>query len=942
MTPDRPLPERTSLLSRIVRGEGVPVTPLRGYSLSVVFVGAVLIARLTFLPAPLGFISVSFLPSVALAAMLFGAGPGLAAVALSAVCTAYLYFYLPSAPVLSNSAAQLTALVIFAFSGSVICFFAYHMRRNAVMSRASSERFYLLASSAFEGIAMTEQGRFVDCNEQLLHMLGYSRAELIGMPVQEMIPVADRSAVMANIQTGAESHIEHDMICKDGRIIRVEAHGQTNRSDGRAIRITALHDITERKNAEVALRRESEKNRALLRNASDGIHILDSAGNIIEVSDAFCNMLGYSRDEMIGMNVSRWDAMLGDSELADAVRRQLMSGVRSQFEARHRRKDGTTFDVEVSGFALELDGQRVLFNSARDITERKISQERLAAREAQWRTLVENSRNTIARYDRSCRRIYVNPAFGRMVEGGAAALIGKTPSEFPGGSNSAAYEAKIQEVFATGQGSDFELNWKDTEGKDICSHIRLAAECDIYGNVATVMGVGSDITELNAQREMIHQMAFYDHLTDLPNRRLLQDRLQQALASSTRSGKHGALLFIDLDDFKSLNDTLGHATGDALLQQVAARLKTNLREGDSIARMGGDEFVVILEGLSEQLVAAAQQTEGISNKIFAALNRPYRLAFHEYHCTASIGATLFSGHDQAKAELIKQADIAMYQAKKAGRSNLRFFDPAMQDVINAQAALEAELRQAIERRQFDLHYQVQVDRANRVFGAEALIRWNHSVRGLVSPSQFIPLAERTDLILPIGQWVLETACAQLKVWEDDVLCRRLSLSVNVSARQFHRKTFVDSVRDTVQRHAINPALLTLEITESLLLEHIEDTIGTMSALRRLGVRFSLDDFGTGYSSLQYLKRLPLNQLKIDRSFVSDIAVDVNDLAIVQTIIAMAQSLNLGVIAEGVETQEGRQLLLGKGCEQFQGYLFGKPVAIGQFDEALKACELLTN
>lgn len=813
MSANRPNPQRYSLFFRIVRGEGVPISLPGGYALSLAIVGLALGLRFALLPADSPVMFVTFYPAVALAAMLFGAGPGLAAVAFSVVCAAW--FIMPPGSLMHNLTGNATALAIFTLSGSMIGFLAYQMRRNAELSRASSERFYLLASSAFEGIAITEEGRIVDCNEQLLRMLGYARAELIGMRVEDAIPIADRGAVMANIQAARESHFEHSMLRKDGGTILVEAHGQTNRSGGRAVRITALHDITERKH----------------------------------------------------------------------------------------------------------------------------SQQALVAREEQWRTLVENSPNTIARYDRSGRRIYVNPAFARMVEGGAAALVGKTPAEFPGGLNSALYETKIQEVFATGEGTDFELNWKDTEGKDICSHIRLAAEFDAPGNVVTVMGVGSDITELNAQRELIHQMAFYDQLTDLPNRRLLQDRLQQALATTGRTGQHGALLFIDLDDFKSLNDTLGHTTGDVLLQQVATRLKASLRADDSIARMGGDEFVVIVDGLSAQLIEAAQQTEAVSNKIFAALNRPYRLGFHEYHCTASMGATLFRGHDQAKAELIKQADIAMYQAKRSGRSNLRFFDPKMQDAINVQAALEGELRQALERRQFHLHYQVQVDRANRAFGAEALIRWIHPVRGMVSPAQFIPLAESTDLILPIGQWVLETACAQLKAWENDALARKLSLSVNVSAKQFHRKTFVDSVRDTVQRHAINPAQLTLELTESLLLEHIEDTITTMSALRNLGVRFSLDDFGTGYSSLQYLKRLPLNQLKIDQSFMRDIAVDGSDLAIVQTIIAMAQSLNLGVIAEGVETEEQRRLLLSKGCEQYQGYLFGRPVAVSQFDEAMKASQL---
>ncbi|MDO8207221.1 MAG: EAL domain-containing protein, partial [Gallionella sp.] len=407
------------------------------------------------------------------------------------------------------------------------------------------------------------------------------------------------------------------------------------------------------------------------------------------------------------------------------------------------------------------------------------------------------------------------------------------------------------------------------------------------------------------------------------------------LASSTRSGRKGALLFIDLDNFKTINDTLGHDIGDLLLQQVAQRLESCMREGDTVARIGGDEFVVMLEDLSEHTIEAAAQTEAVGEKILTALNQLYQLASHEHHSTASIGVTLFNGHQQAIDELLKQADIAMYQSKKAGRNTLCFFDLQMQEVINARASLEGELHKALEKQQFHLYYQIQVDSSRRPLGAEALIRWIHPERGLVSPTQFISLAEETGLILPIGQWVLETACAQLKLWQQDVLTRDLILAVNVSAKQFNHADFVAQTRATVQRHDINPMRLKLELTESLFLENIEDIIATMNALKELGVQFSLDDFGTGYSSLQYLKRLPLDQLKIDQSFVRDLAVDGSDKAIVSTIIAMARNLNLDVIAEGVETEDQQQLLLGSGCTNYQGYMFGKPMPIEQFEALLK-------
>ncbi|QRX85129.1 EAL domain-containing protein [Glaciimonas sp. PAMC28666] len=433
----------------------------------------------------------------------------------------------------------------------------------------------------------------------------------------------------------------------------------------------------------------------------------------------------------------------------------------------------------------------------------------------------------------------------------------------------------------------------------------------------------------------LNNLAFYDTLTGLPNRRLLLDRLQHAFASSERSGRDGVLMFIDLDKFKDLNDTLGHDFGDLLLQQTAQRLASCTRENDTVARLGGDEFVIMLGDLSEQPIEAAIQAKAVGDKILAALNRPYLLALHEYHSTASIGAALFKDHGKSAEELLKRADIAMYQAKKAGRNTLRFFNPKMQEVINARISLEGDLRKALESPQFQLYYQVQVDSRCRPFGVEALIRWIHPVRGLVCPAQFIPLAEESGLIVPIGQWVLETACSRLKIWQQDALTRDLVLAVNISAVQFHQSDFVAQMQSLVHRHDINPTRLKLEITESLLLKNIENAIATMNALKEIGIHFSLDDFGTGYSSLQYLKRLPISQLKIDQSFINDIATDSSDKAIVCAIIAMAQSLNLDVIAEGVETEEQRQFLLDRSCTHYQGYLFSKPVPVEEFEALLR-------
>jgi len=531
----------------------------------------------------------------------------------------------------------------------------------------------------------------------------------------------------------------------------------------------------------------------------------------------------------------------------------------------------------------------------------------------------------------------VNPAFIAATGYNREEILGKNPRILQSGRQNNQFYAKMwQSINMTGQWQG-EIWNRRKNGIDYPEWLTITAVKNNRGVITNYVGSFSDITESKAAEGEIKHLAFYDPLSELPNRRLLLDRLHHALASSARSGREGALLFIDLDNFKTINDTLGHYIGDLLLQQVARRIESCLREGDTVARLGGDEFIVMLEDLSEQSLEAAAQTEAVGEKILASLNLPYILAEHEYRNTPSIGATLFNNPPQSVDDLMMQADIAMYQSKKAGRNTLRFFDPKMQEAINSRSALEIELRKAIEHNQFRLHYQIQMDYLQSPTGAEVLIRWNHPERGMISPAQFIPIAEETGLILPIGQWVLETACAQLKAWQTNEHTRDLVLAVNVSAKQFHQANFVAQVKDVLHRYAISPKLLKLEITESMLLEDIDDMIETMTSIKEIGVRFSLDDFGTGYSSLQYLKRLTLQQLKIDQSFVRDLAVDNSDKAIVDTIISMAHSLNLDVIAEGVETEEQRQYLENAGCQNYQGYLFSKPLPIDEFEALVKQC-----
>lgn len=447
--------------------------------------------------------------------------------------------------------------------------------------------------------------------------------------------------------------------------------------------------------------------------------------------------------------------------------------------------------------------------------------------------------------------------------------------------------------------------------------------------------LNKEITERKAIDAKNHLLAFYDPLTTLPNRRLFLMNLPQVIAASKRSGRKAALLFLDLDHFKTLNDTQGHLIGDMLLTQVANRLNNAIREGDAIARIGGDEFVVLLKDLKEDIIEAVGQAEVISKKLLKILNQPHLLNGCEYISTSSIGVAMLDSQIQSGEDLLKQADIAMYQAKRAGRNMLRFFDPLMQDMINSRVQLESDLHKALNEQQFQLYYQIQVGSTGLPIGAEALIRWNHPERGMISPFHFIPVAEETGIIVPIGAWVLDTACAQLAIWQKDSLTSHIELAVNISAKQFKQDDFVEQVRKTIARHNIDTAKLKLELTESMLIDDINDIITKMNELNAIGIRFSLDDFGTGYSSLQLLKKLPLSQLKIDQSFIRDITTDNNDRAIVRAIIAIARALNLNIIAEGVETDKQLAYLRNYGCDNYQGYLFSKPLPIEELGVVLK-------
>lgn len=461
------------------------------------------------------------------------------------------------------------------------------------------------------------------------------------------------------------------------------------------------------------------------------------------------------------------------------------------------------------------------------------------------------------------------------------------------------------------------------------SRITIAGRDEISEVMAALQSMQSKLGE---DELAIHQLAFYDQLTNLPNRRLLRDRLQRAVSISTRSHQFGGVLMIDLDNFKSINDTLGHDVGDLFLQEIALRVQSCLRQSDTVARLGGDEFVVLLVDLSQNEAQAAMQAEEVGEKILTAINQPFMLANQLQHGSASMGLCLFRGQNFSIDELFKRADIAMYQAKNNGRNNLRFYDPQIQDLLEARIALETELHAALTENQLRLYYQIQVDRVRGVLGAEVLLRWMHPKHGLVFPDQFIPIAEESGLIVPIGEWVLRTACAQLKSWSKNPAASNFILSVNVSARQFRQPDFVAEVCKVVAQTGANPQRLKLELTESLVLHNIADTTDKMNKLNGQGIHFSMDDFGTGHSSLAHLTNLPIQELKIDRSFMRNITTKHRDAVIVQAIIDLAKSLGIAVIAEGVESEEQRICLERFGCQSYQGYLFGKPMPLEDFEK----------
>jgi len=700
---------------------------------------------------------------------------------------------------------------------------------------------------------------------------------------------------------------------------------------GQILRIQgAMQDISAQKQAQQETTLLAMRLTTTLASITEAFVTLDRQGCYTYLNQESERLLQKTTSELLGQEA--WHGLAPG--LAQRLRQQLMSAIETNRRVEledHFPSLGKWLEVRAYPFA---EGLAVYF---RDVTERRRSQEQLMLLETSVARLNDIVAIAEAGEDpqQEPRIVFVNDAFEQHTGYTRSEVLGQTPRMLV---DLDPTMSRLQDLVAGLQAkrqARTELMIRRKNGAWFWIELEVVSVQTSSDVVTHWVAVGRDITQRKNAEDMIRHLAFYDALTDLPNRQLLLDRLQRALAESARSGQHGALLFIDLDNFKILNDTLGHHMGDQLLQKVAQRLTQSVRKSDTVARLGGDEFVVMVDDLSTDPEAAAYKARVLAEKVLNTLRDPFQLNGHQHFATPSIGVTSFCRDQSDVGELLKQADLAMYQAKMLGRNTLCFFDPAMQDTMSHNAALGVDLREALHAQQFQVHYQPQVDRLGRVRSVEALVRWKHPRRGMVGPAEFIPVAEDTGLILPLGRWVLETACAQLAIWENEAYTQDLSISVNVSVRQFRHPDFVEAVMDAIQQARIRPHKLKLELTESLLADRIEITLEKMGLLKALGVTLSLDDFGVGYSSLSLIKRLPLDQLKIDKGFVADVLTDASDAAISRAIISLAQSLRLQVVAEGVETLAQRNFLAEQGCDHFQGHLFAPPLPIAELDARLR-------
>jgi diguanylate cyclase (GGDEF)-like protein/PAS domain S-box-containing protein len=662
---------------------------------------------------------------------------------------------------------------------------------------------------------------------------------------------------------------------------------------------------------------------AILHQMVDGVITFGEDGTIRSLNPSAERMFGYTDAEAVGM---AFECLVsadgsGGGYFRFATQAPGEHGVRQlAYEVEGVRRDGSRFTVDLSVSRVEFDGHRTLIGIVRDITARKQDEQNLLI----FKRAIESSVNGITITDAGKgdnRIIYVNPAFERMTGYANHEVMGKNPRFLRGDDRDQVELRKLAMALEERREGYFVLRNYRKDGSQFMNELYVAPVRDRDGAVTNYIGIMNDISDQRRYEEQLVYQATHDPLTGLPNRNLLQDRLGQALAlEAFRRRNPIGVMFLDLDNFKKVNDTLGHTVGDMLLKAVANRLRNCVRGGDTVSRLGGDEYILVLPNVKEM-----HDVTTVAKKLIGVFSTPFLLMGHEIYITASIGIALFPSDGDTVDALLKNADAAMYHAKEQGKNNYQFYSEEMNTRVFERMALETSLHRALRQQEFLLYYQPRVDlRTGRISGVEALVRWNHPEMGLVPPARFIPLAEETGLIVPIGEWVLRTACAQNKAWQDAGL-PPLRMAVNLSARQFRQENLIQMVADALAETGLDPRWLELELTESLLMERAEQSVSILRSLADMGIDIAVDDFGTGYSSLGYLKRFPITNLKIDQSFIRDIASDPDDAILVRTIITMAHGLGMKTVGEGVESLEQIDFLYRHGCEEVQGYYFSRPL-----------------
>ena len=799
-------------------------------------------------------------------------------------------------------------------------------------------------------IATDTQQRIIRMNPIAEQMTEWTFAEALGQPIDKILKLCHtetgktvNTPIAKVLEKKTVIHLTNDcsLITRSGSLKQIADSAAPIIDENNDITgvILVFHDVSAQYKIQRALVESNQKFAAFISAMPDIVFVLDEQGTYIDIYGSEQQLPAQDAKKLLHQNIM--------DVLPIPLALQIISTI--QLTCNTNKTQVLEYELELVQGKCYFEGRtapmqhkqgesrRVIW-IARDISTTKRALKSLQISEQRFRKIFEKMPNiAVQGYNHARDVIFWNKT--------SETIYGYTEEEAIGEKlENLIIPPELKDMVITATDNLLHYNSKIPSGelrlqrKDgsyvpvYSSHIKLG---DSKEN-AEMFCIDIDLTDAKKANEAIEQLAYYDPLTNLPNRRLFLDRLDQEQKVSKRHSNFSAILFLDLDNFKHLNDSLGHSVGDIFLIEVGQRMKALLREEDTVARLGGDEFVILLKNLDNEKDIAIKQTQNIAEKVIETLIQPVKVQKQEHIITTSIGITLFSGVSETADTLLKQADTAMYRSKEAGRNTFHFFQPSMQVTADSRLALEKDLRQVLHNNELELYYQPQYDNHSNIIGAEALIRWKHPVRGMISPAEFIPVAEEAGLIIPIGDWILATACHQLKQWEQYNLPEHFHLAVNVSPKQFRKKEFAPHLQELITISEINPQYLTLELTEGIVIDNIEQTIDKMWALKSTGVKFSIDDFGTGYSSLVYLKKLPLDQLKIDQAFVRDIHTDPNDAAIVEIIISMAKLLGFKVIAEGVETLEQLNFLQSVECQQYQGYYFSRPIPETEFTDQLKA------